>query len=127
MTSGSTAYLKVKTDGNKSMPLTRESSEVADDGVPQDPRDTVRATLPEPQSPAMQAYIPRHSGYRRGHGDEATKSSSPERSAPWAVGNDPTQGDGRGTYVALERLTHSGNVGSPTGREPQGDGATVVV
>jgi hypothetical protein len=127
MTSGSTAYLKVKTDGNKSMPLTRESSEVADDGVPQDPRDTVRATLPEPQSPAMQAYIPRHSGYRRGHGDEATKSSSPELSAPWAVGNDPTQGDGRGTHVALERLTHSGNVGSPTGREPQGDGATVVV
>src|SRR4051812_12803588 len=30
--------------------------------------------------------------------------SSPEPFAGWAVGNDPTQGDERGAYVALERL-----------------------
>ena len=36
------------------------------------------------------------------------------------------QGDEWGTYVALARATGT-NVGSPTGREPHGDGVPVVV
>jgi len=32
--------------------------------VLQDPPDMVRATLPEPQFPAMQAYILRHTAFR---------------------------------------------------------------
>jgi hypothetical protein len=43
-----------------------------------------------------------------------------------AVRNDLTQGNGRGTYVALGRLSRK-NAGSPTGREPLGDGVPVVV
>ena len=60
-TLGPTAYPAVKAKGDRSMPSKRERSEDADDPVPQGPRDTVRTGLFEPQSPAMQAYIPRHS------------------------------------------------------------------
>jgi hypothetical protein len=61
MTLGPTAYLAAKAKGDRSMPSKRERSEDADDPVPQGPRDTVRTELFEPQPPAMQAYIPRHS------------------------------------------------------------------
>jgi len=57
-TSGLTADLKAKANGDSSMPLKREVSEDVYDTDPQDPRDMVRAILPEPQSPAMKAYIP---------------------------------------------------------------------
>jgi hypothetical protein len=59
MTSGSTAYLKAKPNGDSSMPLKRKASEDACDADPRDPCDMVRAKLPKPQSPAMQANIPR--------------------------------------------------------------------
>src|SRR3954463_14339932 len=61
MTPGPTAYLAAKAKGDRSMPSKRERSEDADDPVPQGPRDTVRTGLFEPQPPAMQPYIPRHS------------------------------------------------------------------
>ena len=57
MTSGSTANLNAKAGGDNRMPLKRKPSEDAYDAVPQDPRDMVRAKLPEPQFPAMQTYI----------------------------------------------------------------------
>jgi hypothetical protein len=57
-TSGLTADLNAKANGDSSMPLKREVSEDVYDTDPQDPRDMVRAILPEPQSPAMKAYIP---------------------------------------------------------------------
>ena len=57
-TSGSTTYLEAKAEGDKSMSLKRSVSEGVYDTAPQDPRDTVRATLPTPQFPAMEAYIP---------------------------------------------------------------------
>src|SRR3954464_1865989 len=65
MTPGPTAYPAAKAKGDRSMPSKRERSEDADDPVPQGPRDTVRTELFEPQPPAMQAYIPRHSVVRR--------------------------------------------------------------
>jgi hypothetical protein len=46
------------------MPLKRKPSEDAYDAVPQDPRDMVRAKLPEPQFPAMQTYILRRQRLR---------------------------------------------------------------
>jgi RNA-directed DNA polymerase len=61
MTLGPTAYLTVKAKGDSSMPSKRTWSEDAYGHGLQGPRDMVRAGLPEPQSPAMQAYIPRHS------------------------------------------------------------------
>jgi hypothetical protein len=44
----------------------------------------------------------------------------------WAEANEASQGTERSAYVTLHQLI-SGNMGSPTGREPYGDGARVVV
>ena len=46
------------------MYVKRKKSEDAYDEVPQDPRDKVRAKLPKPQYPAMQAYILRQQRLR---------------------------------------------------------------
>ena len=127
MTPGPTAYPAAKAKGDRSMPSKRERSEDADDPVPQGPRDTVRTELFEPQPPAMQAYIPRHSVLRRGHRDRAAKSSSLEPSTRWAMGHHPIQGGERGTYVALDTSSTTGMWDRPTRREAQGDGAAVVL
>jgi RNA-directed DNA polymerase len=58
-TSGPTADLAAKANGDKSMPSKRERPEGAYGRDSRGPRDTVKARLPEPQSPAMQAYVPR--------------------------------------------------------------------
>jgi RNA-directed DNA polymerase len=57
-TFGSTTYLEAKAEGDRSMSLKRRASEGVYGAALQDPRDTVRATLPKPQFPAMEAYIP---------------------------------------------------------------------
>src|SRR5262249_52825239 len=51
----------------------------------------------------------------------------PEASACWTVGNDPTQGGGHGTYVALVTSGAEGMRDRPPRREAQGDGAAVVL
>jgi hypothetical protein len=61
MTLGPTAYPAVKAKGDSSMPIKRKWSEDAYGHGLQGPRDRVRAALLEPQPPAMQAYISRHS------------------------------------------------------------------
>ena len=61
VTLGPAAYPMMKVEGDSSMPSKRERSEDAYGPVPQGPRDMVRTGLFEPQPPAMQAYIPRHS------------------------------------------------------------------
>src|SRR5712692_7919462 len=94
MTSGSMAYPAVKAKRDCSMPLKREGREDVYRCVLQDPRAMVTARLPEPQPPAMQAYIPRPQRLLRGHSDRASKSSALEPSAGWAVRNDRTQGGG---------------------------------
>ena len=43
------------------------------------------------------------------------------------MGNDPIQGGGRGTYVALETSSTMGRWDRPPRREAQGDGAAVVL
>ena len=50
-----------------------------------------------------------------------------EASACWAVGSDPTQGGGHGTYVALETSSVVGMRDRPPCREAQGDGAAVLL
>ena len=126
MTSGSPAYLAAKAKGDRSMPRTRVRPAGAYGRDPQDPRDRVKAGLPEPEFPAMQAYIPRPRRLLRGRHDRAMKSSSPEPSARRTVASEATQGNPSGTYVALH-VSPTGNVGSPMGREPYGDGAFIVV
>jgi hypothetical protein len=126
-TSGSTAYPAAKANGDRSMLLKREMSEGVYGIVPRDPCNMVKAILLEAQSPAMEAYIPRLQRLWRGRHDRAIKSSSPEPSAWRAVGSDLTQGDGRDTYVTLETSSVEGMRDRPTGREAQGDGASVLV
>src|SRR3954470_2278720 len=89
--------------------------------------DTVRTGLFEPQSPAMQAYIPRHSVLRRGHHDRGTRSSSLEPSTRWAMGPHPIKGAERGTNVAPATSSTAEMWDRPTRREAQGDGAAVVL
>jgi RNA-directed DNA polymerase len=61
MTLGPTAYPAVKAKGDSSMPIKQKWSEDAYGHGLQGPRDKVRAALLEPQPPATQAYISRHS------------------------------------------------------------------
>ena len=48
--------LKAKAGGDKSMSEKREPLEDAEGAVPQDPRERVKAELPESQSPAVQPH-----------------------------------------------------------------------
>jgi len=59
MTFESTTYLNAKARGDSSMLIKRKTPEDAYGAVLQDPCDMVRAKLPKPQSPGMEAYIPR--------------------------------------------------------------------
>ena len=56
-TSGSTTYLDAKAEGDTSMSLKRRTAEGVYAVALQDPRDTVRARLPNPQFPAMEANL----------------------------------------------------------------------
>jgi hypothetical protein len=89
------------------MPLKRGMPEGVYGSAPQDPRDTVRAGLPEPQFPAMQNHISRLQRIPSGTvGIWRIPTLRQNLPAGRAVGSDPTEGNGRGTYVALEkRLT----------------------
>ena len=127
MTLGPAAYPMVKVKGDSSMPSKRERSEDAYGRVPQGPRDMVRTGLFEPQPPAMQVNIPRHSVSCRGHRDRTAASSPFEPSTRWAMERRPIQGGGRGTYVALDTSSIKGMWDRPTRREAQGDGAAIVL
>lgn len=106
-TPGSTAYLAAKANGDKSMPSKRGMAEGVYATVPQDPRDMVKAELPESQSPELRISSPRPQRlYQRGHRHTPVMYSPTEPLSRWTVGNDPTQGDGRDTYVALLRLAN---------------------
>lgn len=103
-------------------------SEGVEDTASRDPRDMVKAKLPESQcasdamrtSPDHDAYSMRDCRYML--------SSRPGAEAidRQTVGKQPTKGHERDTYVALERLLRE-NVGSSKGREPYDDGASIVV
>jgi retron-type reverse transcriptase len=107
MTLGPTAYPAAKAKGDSSMPIKRKWSEDVYGHGLQGPCDMVRAVLPESQSPAMQAYIPRHSVWGRGHRDRTAQSSSFEPSTRWTMGDNPIQGDGRDTLYLMGVAGHS--------------------
>ena len=58
--SGSSTYLRAKAGGDKSMSEKRESQEGVYGAVPQDPRDMVKAILPEPQFPVVEPHTHRY-------------------------------------------------------------------
>ena len=59
-TPGSSTYLRAKAGGDKSMSEKRESQEGVYGAVPQDPRDMVKAILPEPQFPVVEPHTHRY-------------------------------------------------------------------
>ena len=123
---GRLAYLDGKPRGDKSMPGKRWPSGGVQGGVLRDPHDMAKAGLLEPQSPMMEAHIPRHGVSGRGRQDRAVSLSLLETSFCRATASEAVQGDEQGAYVELERSTRR-DTGSPTGREAHGDGAAVVV
>lgn len=88
------------------MPLKREMPEDAYGIVPQDPRDMVKATLLEAQSPVMQRHISRPQRLKNEtFGRQWSLALHCYLPTEGTVRNHLTQGDGRDTYVALARLT----------------------
>ena len=93
----------------------------------QDPDDMVKATLLEPEYP-----------YRRKHGletmidiqcspNDRRVDRPPAQHAPWELGCDQhPQGYEMGTSTILI-VVQARNAGLPQGREPSGNGASVVV
>src|SRR5258706_16101436 len=65
---GSSTYLKAKAQGNKSMSEKQGTWEGVYDVALRDPCDRVKATLPEPQSPAVEPHTHRY------HASEAVPS-----------------------------------------------------
>ena len=61
---GQPTYLAAKVNGDNSMLVTLEEDEDVESAVLLDPRDMVRAELPEPQVPVMQCHVSRYSVYR---------------------------------------------------------------
>jgi hypothetical protein len=120
-------YLDPKGEGNNSMAGKQRPCPGVWNGALRDPRDMVKAGLPEPQSPddvispsagktpvtgaASYAGVSWYPAYLRGRG---------------TISSEGIQGDEWGTYAALSRMTGT-NVGSPKGREPYGDAGLVVV
>jgi hypothetical protein len=132
MTSGSTAYSRLKDQQDSSMPSKQEPSEDVYDAVLQDPCDKARATLPELQTPARELHLPRLQRLQRGHRYTADQLSPSESSGRWAMGNQPIPGTvpvkgSNGAPTSRSDVCRFGNAGSPTGRESYGDGVSVVV
>ena len=71
-------------------------------------------------------HIPRNKHAWRGHRFTADYVVAAGPLDRWADANEASQRPERSAYVTLPQLMHE-NMGSPTGREPYGDGALVVV
>jgi hypothetical protein len=124
---GHETYLAPKGNGDHSMSRKRLTEGRMHEAEPQGPRAMVRARLPEVQSSRMYNVIRRHTM----RNDDATSSrpcSSGGLTTPvtWIRGNEPWQGDEWTTYSALN-VHNRRTTGSPTGREPYGDGVSIVV
>src|SRR5438874_10231614 len=72
-TPGSSTYLTAKARGDKSMSEKREAREGVYRAVLRDPRDRVRAALPEPQSPAVELHTRRDHAWLRRHYERTEK------------------------------------------------------
>ena len=121
---GRQPYRRAKALWDHSMVEKHEASEHARLVVVQDPRDMVKAGLPEPQSPGMEIHIHRHGMYGRCYWNRTVSLSPSELFLQWTTASEVVQGDEQDTCVALGRSTRT-DTGSPTGRE--GDGVVIVV
>lgn len=81
--------------------------EGAERSVPQDPRDTVKATLLESQSPATKGGVQGYSIYQPCQEDRMTQIWSSQPTNFWAMKNDFIQGDEWDTSVTLDTFNAS--------------------
>ena len=106
---GHRVYLKAKVGGENSMPEKRESPEGVYGVVPRGPRDKAKATLPEPQSPAVECAHPLLQRLQR----SATRGSPfyfrglPPPTGK-AMASEAIQGDEWGAYVTLDMFSTNG-------------------
>jgi hypothetical protein len=123
---GQPANLAVKTNGDNSMLVKRRTTEAVDVVALRDPRDMVKAIRPEPQSPAMSMPHPLNT------------TSIKAAIIGWGVEDYPNLPDGGQWAVSPRKAADKAppsrsyvrlleNVGPPTGCEPYGDGAAIVV
>jgi hypothetical protein len=116
-----------KGERDKRMPAKRRPSSGVRGGASRDPRDMAKAGLPDSPIPRRRkvpsAGTTPETGATLCGGIVEGSLQPPERGALPSEGN---QGDEWAAYVTLGRMTGT-NAGSPTGREPQGDGVPVVV
>ncbi len=102
--------------------------EGVEDAAAQGPRDMAKAQLFVAQSPEMEIHILRHDAWSRSHRHQMVLSFAiPTLPAGgrWAMSS--LKGTDWAAYVTLDTSSAKGNAGSPTGREPHGDGVSVVV
>jgi hypothetical protein len=124
---GPMAYPEPKGERNNRMPAKRRSGSGVRAEASRDPRDMAKAALPDSpissrRNLASAGKTP-DAGATFCDGNPSWPSQPSERGALPSEGN---QGDERDAYVTLGRTTET-NAGSPTGREPHGDGGPIVV
>ena len=91
-----------------------------------DPRDMAKAGLLEAQSPVMRFASAGTTPETGAASCPGVNSLARASSGRGTMPNEGIQGDEWAAYVTLTRATET-NVGSPTGREPYGDGVPIVV
>jgi hypothetical protein len=119
---GHLLHLKAKAGGEKRLSETQETSEGAYGAVLHGPRDGAKAAWLEPQSPGVE---PAHASPQRLRAVRpgAARSTFADRTRRLTADRERTEA--RGGLRRLRRarhVHHRRHVGSPTGREPSGDG-----
>src|SRR5919201_644395 len=105
----------------------REGPEDAYGVVLQGPHARAKARLLESQSPAVEPHTLRHSVYWRCCQERRGRLARAVPFACQAIDNESMQGEEWDAYVVLAPFRAERLAGSPTGREPYGDGVPVVV
>jgi hypothetical protein len=125
-TLGEPADLAVKTNGDNSMLVQRSTTEGVYVVALRGPRDLVKAIRPAPQPPAMPMPHPLNTTSIKAVGIGWGVQHPPNLpdGGQWAVSprQEADQAPPSRSYVRLPE-----NVGSPTGCEPSGDGASIAV
>ena len=101
------------------MPEKRGTLEDAESAVPQDPRDTAKAGLPESQSPAVKRHTRCYSVLmQRPPGADRSPDCGLPPPTGRAMGSEPIEGDEWGAYVTLDTFSTNGTRDGLTGASP---------
>ena len=121
------AYPDLKSERDNRLPAKLRARPDVRGAASRDPRDMAKAELPD--SPVSRRPNCGSAGKASETGAtpcDGVESDPTQPSGRGALPNEGNQGDERDAYVTLGRTTGT-NAGSPTGREPHGDGGPIVV